>query len=110
MYDNVEIHLVPDYETLGDNLGYDDTEREDSDLLELEQGNYIEDAEIEDDGTFEIPEDYHGEIESDQDFYVLVERGRGHFEKEAAYYIEQGRYKIEGDTIKRLGRSRQLYS
>lgn len=110
MYDNIEIHLVPDYETLGDSLGYDDTEREDTDLLELEQGNYIEDAEIDDDGTFEIPEDYHGELESDQDFYVLVERGKGHFEKEPVYYLEAGRYKIEGDTIKRIGRSRQLYS
>lgn len=109
MYDNIEIHLVPDYETLGDALGYDDTEREDSDLMELEQGNYIEDAEIDDDGTFEIPENHHGVIESDQAFYELVEIEKGHFVKELARDLESGRYKIEDDTIRRISRSRQLY-
>ena len=104
MYDDIEIRLVADGDTLRNELGYDGyDEYDDSEEQELERGYSYDSVEIEDDGTFVIPDGYQGEIESFQDFYELVEVEAGCFERDPVGYISPGRYKIEDDCIRKIG-------
>lgn len=109
MYNDIEINIFADDDTLMRDLGYDDYEPEDSDELDLEKGYSYDSVEIEDDGTFEIPSGHRGEIESNQEFYELVEIEEGCFVKEPLGYISSGRYKIENNCIQKIGECNQWY-
>lgn len=109
MYNDIEIRIFADDDTLMNELGYGEYEIEDSDEIELERGNSYDTVYIEDDGTFEIPDGYQGEIDSDQDFDILVEVEEGCFVKEPLGYISPGRYKIENNCIQRIGKCNQCY-
>lgn len=99
---DMEIYIIPDVDTVRKHLGYEDYEQVNPDVIELQQGIDIDTIEIEEDGTFKIPEGYYGQIESDQEFYELVQIDEDYYEKEPLNRIEPGRYQIEGGTIKKI--------
>jgi hypothetical protein len=99
---DIEIYTIPDVDTVRKHLGYEEYEQINPDVIELQQGIDIDTIEIEEDGTFKILEGYYGQIESEQEFYELVQIDEDYYEKEPLNRIEPGRYKIEGDTIKKI--------
>lgn len=110
MENNIEIIIMPDVETVRENLGYDEFEPVGQDLIEFQQGIDIDTVEIEDDGTFEIPEGYHGQIQSDTEYYELITYDDGFEEKEPIGWLNSGRYQIKDDTIKKIDDGgRRLY-
>ena len=102
MENNIEIFIMSDSDTMREFLGYEEDESVSQDVIEIEQGLSVDTIEIEEDGTFEIPEGYHGQIESEQEFFQLVQIDEDYFEKEPLSRIEPGHYQIEDDTIKKL--------
>ena len=110
MENNIEIFIMPDVETVRENLGYDEFEPVGQDLIEFQQGLDIDTVEIEDNGTFEIPEGYHGQIQSDIEYYELITYNDGFEEREPIGWLNLGRYQIKDDTIKKIDDgNRRLY-
>lgn len=105
MGNNIKIFIMSDSDTICEFLEYEEDESISQDLIEIEQGLSVDTIEIEEDGTFEIPEGYHGQIESEQELFQLVQIDEDYFEKEPLSWIEPGRYQIEDDTIKKLDES-----
>lgn len=102
MANNINIFIIPDYDTIRESLGLDEYEVANSDMMEIEQGLAVDPIEIADDNTFEIPEGYYGQIESDQVFFELIEFDENQFVKEPLSRISPGRYKIEEDSIRKI--------
>lgn len=105
MENNFEIFIMADPITAWKRLGYKECEYNeygDSEMIEIEQGLSIYTVFIEEDGTFEIPEGYHGRIDSDEEFFELVKIDENYYDKEPISTIAPGRYKIENDTIRRI--------
>jgi hypothetical protein len=110
MENNIEIIIMSDVETVRENLGYDEFEPVGQDLIEFQQGIDIDTVEIEDDGTFEIPEGYHGQIQSDTEYYELITFDDSFEEREPIGWLNPGRYQIKDDTIKKIDdRDRRFY-
>lgn len=102
MENNIEVFIMPDEETVRKNLGFDEYEPVGRDLIEFQQGLDIDTVEIEDDGTFEIPEGYHGQIQSDIEYYELITYDDDFEEREPIRWLNPGRYQIKDDTIKKI--------
>lgn len=102
MENNIEIFIIPDYDTIRESLGLDEYEAANPDMMEVEQGLAVDPIEIADDNTFEIPEGYYGQIKSDHEFFELIEFDENQFAKEPLSRIAPGRYKIEGDSIRKI--------
>ena len=110
MENDIEIFIMPDVETVHENLGYDEFEPVGQDLIEFQQGIDIDTVEIEDDGTFEIPEGYHGQIQSDTEYYELITFDDSFEEREPIGWLNPGRYQIKDDIIKKIDdRDRRFY-
>ena len=110
MENNVEIFIIPDVETVRENLGYDENEYVSQELIEIQQGLDVDTVEIDEDGTFEIPEGYHGQIESDEEYYELTTYDDGFEERVPLRWIAPGRYQIKDDIVKKIeGNFRHYY-
>ena len=100
--DHIEIVVVPDMDTLRESPVYDEYDSDNCDELGYEQGLAADTVDIEDDGTFEIPKGYIGQLELDYTFFEQLQIKEEIFER-AKEDFKPGRYKIEEDfTIKKV--------
>lgn len=110
MENNIDIFIMPNVETVRENLGYDEYEPVSQEVIEFQQGVDIDTIEIEDDGSFEIPEGSHGQIQSDEEYYELITFDDSFEEREPIGWLNPGRYQIKDDTIKKIDdRDRRFY-
>ena len=97
----MEILIQPNFNLVREDFGYDEYEDVDEEALLYQQGFDGYSTEVEDGDTFEIPEGYIGDIIDDNlTYYVKRKICNGFLESEEFYgELEEGRYKLEGDTI-----------
>ena len=109
MKNDIEIYIMPDKNTLGQ-LSIDPYDTDDCEGLGYQQGIDVDTIDFEEDGTFEIPDGYVGQIESTEELFVWVEIGANQFERESLTYIYPGKYRFKDDyTIEKIGENGHYY-
>lgn len=97
----MEIVIIPELETVKEDMGLDPWEDVNEDALLFQQGCDIGAEEIFDGESFTVADGYYVGVTCDgETYYVMKEIDMGVWEKVVLDdYLRPGRYRLDGDTI-----------
>lgn len=99
----MKILLIPNYDSVRDDMGYGENDDYNSDAVLFQQGFETDSLDIDDGETFRVPEKYLGQIVDDGNMYEMaIEVIPGDWHKGQMLdgsTIDPGLYKLDGHLI-----------